>query len=443
MNNPEKVKKTLDKISPSMCAAKWYNASIWLSNGKTASCHHPLGHKIPLTELKDNPSALHNTEFKKEQRKKMLEGERPDECSYCWRVEDAGDTYSDRVYQSQRYSDKDIKKLSELPYDANIAPKTLEITFDNLCNLACSYCNSEFSSTWSKNIQKHGPYKNMRTEGGFTYEHTSDFTLPTGHKNIGNTYVEKFMEWFQEIRGELQELRVSGGEPSRSPHFWKFLLECENDNFNFAVNSNLIMADHRLTTLIDAADKFKSMDMYTSAESYGTLGEFVRDGFNWSEWETNCDRVYESKKLRTTNVMMTISALSVWTVKDFLKYIITKRKHYNDINYFMMTVNILRFPSFQGVNIIEQSYKEQLAKELEEELEKSIDWMQKFEIDQYKRLIIYLRKVDRGYEDKDESINKRKDFKNFVNQYEVRRKKPTVEYFPENLLTWYKSEINV
>jgi organic radical activating enzyme len=443
MNNTEKVKKTLDKISPSMCAAKWYNASIWLSNGKTASCHHPLGHKIPLTELKDNPSALHNTNFKKEQRKKMLEGDRPDECSYCWRVEDEEGTLSDRVYQSQRYSDKDIKKLSELPYDANIAPKTLEITFDNLCNLACSYCNSEFSSTWSKNIQKHGPYKNMRTEGGFTYEHTSDFTLPTGHKNIGNTYVEKFMEWFQEIRGELQELRVSGGEPSRSPHFWKFLQECENDTFNFAVNSNLIMPEHRLVTLIDAADKFKGMDMYTSAESYGPLGEFVRDGFSWDQWVLNCDKCYESKKLRTTNVMMTISALSVWTVKDFLKFIIDKRKHYNDINYFMMTVNILRFPSFQSVNIIEQSYKEAIAKELEEELELSTDWMQKFEIDQYKRLIIYLRKVDRGYEDKDESINKRKDFKNFVNQYELRRKKPTVEYFTKELLNWYKKEINV
>jgi len=443
MNNPEKVKKTLDKISPSMCAAKWYNASIWLSNGKTASCDHPLGHKIPLTELKDNPSALHNTEFKKEQRKKMLEGERPDECSYCWRVEDAGDTHSDRVYQSSRYSDKDIKKLSELPYDANIAPKTLEITFDNLCNLACSYCNSEFSSTWSKNIQKHGPYKNMRTEGGFTYEHTSDFTLPHGHKNIGNTYVEKFMEWFQEIRGELQELRVSGGEPSRSPHFWKFLQECNNDTFNFAVNSNLIMPEHRLTTLIDAADKFKGMDMYTSAESYGLLGEFVRDGFSWDEWVRNCDKCYESKKLRTTNVMMTISALSVWTVKDFLKFIVNKRRSYNDSNYFMMTVNILRFPSFQSVNIIEQSYKEQIALELENELDSSIDWMQQFEIDQYKRLIIYLRKVDRGYEDKDESINKRKDFKNFVNQYELRRKKPTLEYFTKDLLNWYKKEINV
>ena len=83
------VKEQMDGISPSFCAAKWYNVSIWLGNGRTASCHHPLAHSIPEKELKRNPSALHNTLFKKERRKEMLEGERPSECSYCWTAEDA------------------------------------------------------------------------------------------------------------------------------------------------------------------------------------------------------------------------------------------------------------------------------------------------------------------------------------------------------------------
>jgi hypothetical protein len=32
----------LNSLSPSMCAAKWYDATIWLYSGRTASCHHPL-----------------------------------------------------------------------------------------------------------------------------------------------------------------------------------------------------------------------------------------------------------------------------------------------------------------------------------------------------------------------------------------------------------------
>ena len=77
----------INAVSDSFCAAKWYNASIWLSNGRTASCHHPLAHYVPTKELLKDPSALHNTSFKKEQRKLMLEGQRPEECGYCWRVE--------------------------------------------------------------------------------------------------------------------------------------------------------------------------------------------------------------------------------------------------------------------------------------------------------------------------------------------------------------------
>ena len=43
--------RVVNKISPAFCGAKWYNATIWLGNGTTASCHHPPAHKIPLEEV--------------------------------------------------------------------------------------------------------------------------------------------------------------------------------------------------------------------------------------------------------------------------------------------------------------------------------------------------------------------------------------------------------
>ena len=42
--------RIIDKISPSFCAAKWYNATIWLGHGQTTSCHHPPAHWIPKEE---------------------------------------------------------------------------------------------------------------------------------------------------------------------------------------------------------------------------------------------------------------------------------------------------------------------------------------------------------------------------------------------------------
>ena len=101
MNKLEKTKKKLDSVSPSLCLAKWQQVTVHLQNGHTHSCHHPQTHKVPLEELEKNSSALHNTTYKKFQRKLMLEGKRPDECDYCWKVEDTkGDHYSDRIKKS-------------------------------------------------------------------------------------------------------------------------------------------------------------------------------------------------------------------------------------------------------------------------------------------------------------------------------------------------------
>ena len=51
MNDPEFKYNYLDKLSPSFCGAKWYNATIWLGSGMTTSCHHPLPHKVDPIEV--------------------------------------------------------------------------------------------------------------------------------------------------------------------------------------------------------------------------------------------------------------------------------------------------------------------------------------------------------------------------------------------------------
>ena len=76
----------LNEVSPSFCLAKWFNVSIHIPTGQTHSCYHPRSHSIPLEEIAIDVSSLHNTKHKKEQRKLMLEGQRPDECNFCWQI---------------------------------------------------------------------------------------------------------------------------------------------------------------------------------------------------------------------------------------------------------------------------------------------------------------------------------------------------------------------
>jgi len=438
----ERTKELIKDIAPkSFCAAKWYNVSIWLGNGRTASCHHPLAHPVPKKELEKSASALHNTQFKKEQRKKMLAGERPAECGYCWKVEDAAQDEtinSDRIYQTARYTEEEIKALKDIPWDKNVNPKTVEICFDNLCNLACSYCNSEFSSTWSKDIVKNGEYKNMVTDGGKTYRQDGSIAMPFGNKNEGNIYVKRFFDWFPEIKDGITELRVSGGEPSRSPSFWKLIDMSDNEKFALAVNSNLIMEDSRLDRLVEAGKKFEKLDIYTSAECMYKNQEFVRDGFEWDTWEKNVKKAVASPHINGMYVMMTISLLGIWTVDKFVKQIVEWKKEVNDKHAFFMSVNILRFPSFQSVTMLPQIIKEDLANRIEKVMKEEYDWINDLERNQLKRLLIYLRRVDSSMEDVDAYSKKRNDLINFVDQYAVRRNKPVEEYMPQEFNDWYQ-----
>ena len=90
MNDLEFKQQVLDTKSESFCAAKWYNATIWLGSGMTTSCHHPPAHLVDPNLVAINPKLLHNTDQKKADRLMMQEGVRPAGCEYCWKIEDMG-----------------------------------------------------------------------------------------------------------------------------------------------------------------------------------------------------------------------------------------------------------------------------------------------------------------------------------------------------------------
>lgn len=165
MNDIEFRQQVLDPISGSFCAAKWYNATIWLGSGQTTSCHHPPAHLVDPDQVRINPRLLHNTPQKKDDRRQMLTGERPKGCEYCWKIEDMGvDAVSDRVYKSKIYPIEALHEARNTPADSDINLRTLEIAFDRTCQFACSYCNPAFSTTWVNDIRRNGPYQRLESD---------------------------------------------------------------------------------------------------------------------------------------------------------------------------------------------------------------------------------------------------------------------------------------
>jgi len=433
----EYKERVIDTKSSSFCAAKWYNATIWLGSGQTTSCHHPLPHAIDVQEIKFNPKAIHNTKEKKEQRRQMQVGERPGGCEYCWKLEDANAS-SDRIYKTIIYSDEDLDLAYKTNYQDDVNLQTLEIAFDRTCQFACSYCNPAFSTAWVRDIKRNGAYADLVSDGRNHFTHSHDSSQLYGPTDV-NPYVEAFFKWWEsDLHRTLKELRITGGEPLMSPYLWR-LIDWFKDNrgkstTRLAINSNLGFEREKLERLLDACEGIE-LDLYTSNESWNGHAEYIRDGLDWDEWTGNVLYLLDSGKLRGLHVMCTINALCLFSLDELLDWIVElKRKYGRDaINF---TLNILRFPSFQSPLILPLEVRKNIRERLIAFLSRNIEHIHEFEYEHIVRLNTYLVEVDSPHSGAVSREILQRDFKLFYQQYDQRRGKDFKYTFPQ-LADWY------
>ena len=433
--------RVLDPLSSSICGAKWYNATIWLGSGMTTSCHHPLPHHVSVEDVIANPKALHNTPQKKHERLQMQSGERPKGCEYCWKVEDIGrKNISDRVYKSVIYTDEELQNAYATDHNVDVNLKTLEIAFDRTCQLACSYCNPAFSTTWVKDIKNNGTYENLISDGRNHFTHTHD-SSQLYRFNETNPYIEAFFKWWEsDLHTTLDELRITGGEPMMSGHLWK-LLDWFKENkgaskTRIAINSNLQCSSEDVERLLDRADS-APLDIYTSNESLGSQSEYIRDGLDWNVWTQNLHILANSGKIRGLHNMCTINALCLESLPEFLSYLLDLKQKYGR-NFPSFTLNILRFPSFQSAlalpDALRTYHKDRLQKWFDQNTNNSL--LHEHELNHTQRLLDYLDVVKTPHSEAFETPKLHNDFWQFYSQYDVRRNKNFNTSFP-SMKDWF------
>ena len=445
MNDLEFRQQVLNTLSPSFCGAKWFNATIWLGSGMTTSCHHPPAHLVDIDKVTTNPKLLHNTPQKKDDRAKMIAGERPGGCEYCWKIEDMGRAaVSDRVYKSKIYPIAALKEAHETPADQDVDLRTLEISFDRTCQFACSYCNPAFSSTWVKDIRNNGPYMGLVSDGRnhFTHEHSSAQLYRFGETN---PYVEAFFAWWESnLHHTLQELRITGGEPLMSGHTWKLIDWFRNNpgrsNTRLAINSNL-GAEVDVDRLLDSIQGL-DVDIYTSQEAVGIQAEYIRDGLDYTAWQSNVEKILSSGRVRTLHFMGTINALCLPSLPDHLRYLLELKQRYgrDAVSY---TLNILRFPSFQSALVMPHSLRAKYAAELKElhYRNQNNPLFHEHELDHLQRLIDYLDVVETPHSEAFDMPRLLNDFREFFSQYDRRRNRNFTETFGirADITDWYNT----
>ena len=298
-----KIKEEQDKVGPGFCVLKWFHQEMHLGSGLNHSCYHCPTQKIPLD------SDLHNTPHKKKQRATMLEGGKPDECSYCWEVEDL-DLISDRQTLAVQFFKHDpniIAKATEAGLN-DVYPKYLELSFTNKCQMACSYCGPTFSTTWGKEIDKHGPYKLSKD---YNSEYAPQFE--------NSPYIQRFWKWFPEAYKHLFVLRVTGGEPLLDKNTYK-LLEYVSQNpregISFHCNSNLMVSKSRIKKYASLAKNIPDTKLYVSIDSWGKQAEYIRHGLEMSHFEDNLHTILGNGL--QVGLMITYNVLSIPNIEELI-----------------------------------------------------------------------------------------------------------------------------
>jgi len=444
----QEVKNKLDKVGCGFCLAKWSQVTMHLGTGMTHSCHHPSPHKIPLRELERNPSALHNTSFKKKKRKEMLDGKRPKECDYCWNVEDNSDSFSDRVFKSSEpWALQDFDKIKDSWWRDDFNPRYVEVSFGNTCNFACAYCGPQYSSKWVEEIENHGGYPteynfnsidDIKSRGEMPYKQTEY-----------NPYVEAFWKWWPSLFDDLHTFRITGGEPLLAKDTFKVLEYIQkhyqrNSNISLAINTNLGVPDKLVDKFIAIAKdlcengKVRELIIFTSVEGTNKQAEYSRFGLDYNKFWLNVDKILTELPKVTINIMATFNALSVFTYSDLIDRVFEyKRKHANGQRYWISALQLdtsyLRWPTHLSVKILEEDHKELILKSAEKALYYGI---KNFTHDNYGFSNVEIQKIKRLYDYAKGSTNfdvdkYRKDFVKFVDEYDRRRGTNFVDTFPQ------------
>ena len=338
MDDKARIKKfipIINDISPTFCMAKWHHTTIYLQTGETHSCYHPAPHSIPLDELADTPSALHNTNQKKHERLAMLNGEKPSGCNYCWNIEALGEDYiSDRKERNASiYTPERFQQIKDGNWDQNINPQYIEISFGNECNFKCGYCHPKHSSSYYKEIKDHGPYTMVKN-------HRNDIDWFQIYEEETNPYVSAWWRWWPEVRKTLTILRITGGEPLLQQSTWRLLDDLEGNplpNLELNINTNFGVKPILIDRLVEKVNKLiangaiKDFKIFTSIDTWGEPAEYIRTGLDLTVWERNLD-TYLTKTQLPITFMCTFNILTVTNFQSLLEKILEWREKYNGFN---------------------------------------------------------------------------------------------------------------
>ena len=448
LSDAEQIKQRLDQASASLCLAKWKQVSLHLPTGLNNSCYHPPLHRIPIEEIGRNPAALHNTTHKKQQRQMMLAGTRPAECQYCWNMEDLGQM-SDRHYRSgEPWAARHYDGIAASTGDEDdVLPSYVEVNFNHACNLACSYCSPQFSSTWQQEVERLGAYPTSTPHNDPDHFRGERRPIPAREYN---PWVEAFWSWWPELYPELTHFRMTGGEPLMDCNTYRvfdWVLEHPKPDLHLCVTSNFSVEEKLWQRYKDYVkrlcdrDRIEHFMQYVSIDGWGAQAEYMRHGLDFDLlWDRVNQFLTDIPYVNSVTFIVTMNNLSVTSLRELFQGILDLRRRYSKTyQKIWFDTPVLRQPAWQSLQIMPESYALVLHG-IADWMEDNIDDMhgfRDFEVQRIRRDIAWMRR--------DQLLDHsgaRADFYRFFSEHDRRRGTDFLTIFPEMRVWWEQCKSN-
>lgn len=320
------------------CQLKWNWSTIYLTTENTASCHRTNHHRFDVDQFD-----FHNTPSKIRDRERMLDGQWPEHgCEYCQAIERAGG-------ESDRLTNLDLPgmhapiELDSDPKAVRVAPRILEVYFDNTCNLKCLYCGPHFSSLWDAENIQHGisPFRKSSN-------------LERNKKRI--------FEWLRENRQHLTNFNILGGEPLYQRELEEcldFFQQYPAPLLTLQIFTNLNARQDHVTQVVErvhdliARDCIRAFEVTASLDCWGAPAEYVRYPLHLDVWQRNFEYLLEQPAINLI-VGSTITPLTIGTLPDLIDRVNTWSQ-VRPVHHYQNSVNS---PSYFFIDIFGDRFAE-------------------------------------------------------------------------------------
>ena len=378
----------------------------------------------------------------------MLASVKPAECSYCWNME-AHNKLSDRHYRSgEPWAAKDYSVITKSTGDEDAIPSYVEVNFNNACNLACSYCSPQFSSTWQQETDRHGAYPTLVPHNAPEHFNGSRKPIPARDHN---PYVAAFWEWWPTLYPELEHFRMTGGEPLLDKNTYRvfdYVLANPSAKLHLNVTSNFSVDEKSwqkyLAYVKQLCDgRIEHFMQYVSLDAWGAQAEYIRHGLDFDLlWDRVNQFLTEVPSYNSLTFIVTMNNLSVPSLENLFAGILGLRKTYSKTyQRVWFDTPVLREPAWQSLQILPEPYADKLehlwawmVRQIET-AEAPFQGFKDYELSRLDRDIAWMRAGQGADHSRAQA-----DFYRFFSEHDRRRGTNFLETFPEMRAWWAECE---